>query len=190
MRITEDRYSRDRRRFDLALRMIGHEARTQTIRYWTGLSDDRIRKLYRSYAAEGRKTRRHRGKSPSRANYFLGAREHRRQAAMLAGIFATQGLLDAPESEISAGCTRLSLDCAERFCEAYEAHRALCRDPQMSFEHGTCLLHSIRRSTEVRTGRCPACQSLMVVDALRKTPTVCTLCDSGALKVRDPDQTQ
>jgi hypothetical protein len=46
MRISDDRYSRDRQRFDLALRFIQHEARTRTIRIWTGLTDDRIRKLY------------------------------------------------------------------------------------------------------------------------------------------------
>ena len=28
-------------------------ARTRTIRSWTGLTDDRIRKLYRSYVADG-----------------------------------------------------------------------------------------------------------------------------------------
>ena len=47
MRITDDRYTRDRLRLDLALRLIRHEARTRTIRNWTGLTDDRIRKLYR-----------------------------------------------------------------------------------------------------------------------------------------------
>jgi hypothetical protein len=42
MRISDDRYSRDRLRLDLALRFIHHEARTHTIRAWTGLTDDRI----------------------------------------------------------------------------------------------------------------------------------------------------
>ena len=45
MRISDDRYSRERARMELALRFLHHEARTQTIRAWTGLSDDRIRKL-------------------------------------------------------------------------------------------------------------------------------------------------
>ena len=52
MRISDDRYSRDRLRLDLALRFIHHEARTHTIRAWTGLTDDRIRKLYRTYLCE------------------------------------------------------------------------------------------------------------------------------------------
>ena len=41
MRVSDDRYTRDRQKFDLALRLIRHEARTFTIRQWTGLSDDR-----------------------------------------------------------------------------------------------------------------------------------------------------
>jgi hypothetical protein len=46
MRVSDDRYTRDRQRLDLALRLIRHEARTFTIRQWTGLSDDRIRKVW------------------------------------------------------------------------------------------------------------------------------------------------
>jgi hypothetical protein len=46
MRIPDDRCSRERLCLDLALRFLRHEARTQTIRTWTGLTDDRIRKVY------------------------------------------------------------------------------------------------------------------------------------------------
>ena len=72
MRISDDRYSRDRLRLDLALRFIHHEARTHTIRAWTGLTDDRIRKLYRTYLFEagGASVARHRGKSPRQAAFF------------------------------------------------------------------------------------------------------------------------
>jgi hypothetical protein len=49
MRLTDDRYAGERSQFELALRMIRHEARTRTIRECTGLSDDRIRKLYARY---------------------------------------------------------------------------------------------------------------------------------------------
>ena len=71
MRISDDRYSRERLRMELALRFLKHEARTQTIRAWTGLSDDRIRKLYRSYLSQARRyLPRHRGKSPQQVSYF------------------------------------------------------------------------------------------------------------------------
>ena len=52
MRIFDARYVRDRVRYDLALRLIRLEARTGTIRRWTGLTDERIRTLCRSYARE------------------------------------------------------------------------------------------------------------------------------------------
>ena len=49
MRATDDRYTAERDRFDLAIRMIRHEARTGTIRLCTGFTEDRIRKIYASY---------------------------------------------------------------------------------------------------------------------------------------------
>ena len=49
MKLTDDRYARERAQLELALRMIRHEARTLTIKTCTGLSDDRIRKLYGTY---------------------------------------------------------------------------------------------------------------------------------------------
>ena len=49
MRATDDRYRGEQAKFDLAMRMIEHEARTGTIRYFTGMNDDRIRKLYTTY---------------------------------------------------------------------------------------------------------------------------------------------
>ena len=49
MRVWGQRYNRDLKRYNLALRMIAHEARTHTICNWTGLPDDRIRHLYQSY---------------------------------------------------------------------------------------------------------------------------------------------
>jgi len=71
MRITDSRYDRDRQRLTVAYRLIGHEARTQTIRQATGLSGDRIRKLYRDYFTGqlARPVRRRRGKSPRQMLY-------------------------------------------------------------------------------------------------------------------------
>ena len=67
MRATDDRYRGEQAKFDLAMRMIRHEARTGTIRYLTGLNDDRIRKLYTSYFKYAEApVRRQRGRSPTR----------------------------------------------------------------------------------------------------------------------------
>src|SRR6202521_2437305 len=93
MRVSDDRYTRDRQKFDLALRLIRHEARTFTIRQWTGLSDDRIRKLYRSYVLEHDSSvvLRRRGMSRRQAPYFFRNPELNFQAAHLASLFLKYG---------------------------------------------------------------------------------------------------
>ena len=72
MRLTDDRYAGERSQFELALRMIRHEARTRTIRECTGLSDDRIRKLYSTYFRNSGQAeiKRRRGKSPRQVQRY------------------------------------------------------------------------------------------------------------------------
>jgi hypothetical protein len=181
MRITDDRYTRDRQRFDLAFRMIHHEARTRTIRILTGLSDDRIRKLFRSYvASHGAGIRRHRGKSPTQTAFFLRNLETRRHASALAGLFATLGLLPDAAADRGPGGTLSALRLGELFCVTFETYAAFYQPHRISFEHAWYLLHLLQRRAELRTGACPACNGLMVVDALRTSGAVCTWCESEA----------
>ena len=85
MRATDDRYRGEQAKFDLAMRMIRHEARTGTIRYFTGLNDDRIRKLYTTYFKLGEvPVRRQRGRSPTR----IGPLVRTPQRALESGVFA------------------------------------------------------------------------------------------------------
>lgn len=73
MRLTDNRYSGEKQQFELALRMIQHEARTRTIRLCTGLSDDRIRKVYTTYFRNSgdMAVKRRRGKSPRQISLFV-----------------------------------------------------------------------------------------------------------------------
>ena len=100
MRLTDDRYSSERSQFELALRMIRHEARTRTIRECTGLSDDRIRKLYSTYFRNAGRTtvRRRRGKSPRQIARFVKNADHQLQATTLVALFCV-GLLLADRRE-------------------------------------------------------------------------------------------
>jgi hypothetical protein len=183
MRVTDDRYTRDRQRLDLAIRMIHHEARTQTIRTWTGLTDDRIRKLYRAYVlAQSRVpgaavVRRHRGKSPRQAAFFLRNLETRREAAALAGLFALLGLLQEAARDVRAG-TQAALRWGDLFCRVYETYRALHRAHRISFEHACHLLHALERRAELAIDACPSCDALMVVDMLRTRTPVCAWCEA------------
>src|ERR1700753_987207 len=96
MRIADDRYTRERLCLDLALRFLRHEARTQTIRTWTGLTDDRIRNLYRSYMSRGVQVfRRHRGKSPHQAAYFMRSVRLQWETAQLASLLSLLSVVPA-----------------------------------------------------------------------------------------------
>ena len=152
----------------------------RTIRTWTGLSDDRIRKLYRHYVAAYGGVRRHRGKSPTQTAYFLKNLEVRRHAAGLAGLYALLGLLESAASERGSGGTFAALRWGELFCRTYETYLALHRPQRISFEHACYLLHVLQRRAELRPDACPACRGLMVVDTMRQHGALCAWCESDA----------
>src|SRR5437762_5526499 len=135
MRICDDRYRRERARMELALRFLRHEARTQTIRAWTGLSDDRIRKLYRSYMSQARRyLPRHRGKSPHQVAYFTRSLRLQQETAVLASVLSLLGVVPALPAAGTPGALP-GLTHGELLCQAFEAYRLLLPAAQISFEH-------------------------------------------------------
>jgi hypothetical protein len=184
MRISDDRYSRDRLRLDLALRFIHHEARTQTIRAWTGLTDDRIRKLYRTYLHEagGSGIARHRGKSPRQAAFFTRSLRMRRESAVFASVSSLFGLftprsiaINGVASESGAQPTP-NVARGALLCEAFEAYRALVGEPQISFEHAVFLLGALHAGDELRVAHCRDCDGVLVTDRLALRTPVCNDC--------------
>jgi len=179
MKEIEDRYTKDRERIDLALRMIHHEARTTTIRHWTGLTDDRIRKLYHTYVvAVTPGVRRHRGKSPTQTAFFLKNAAHRRQTATLAGLFALLGLLQTTESAPVGSVA--ALERGILLCRTYETYLALQNPIHLSFEHALRLLSLLQRRSELKPDTCRGCQSLRVIDVLSARVAHCEWCGESA----------
>lgn len=164
MRISEDRYARERVSLQLALRFLEHEARTQTIRAWTGLSDDRIRKLYRSYMMRARRyVPRHRGKSPYQIAYFARSVRVQQETVWLASLLSLLGVIPA---EPSADGNHLSPSVArgELLCNAFETYRAMVPSSQISFEHAVFLATTLTRGEQLRLGGCADCGSLVVTE--------------------------
>jgi hypothetical protein len=192
MRISDDRYSRDRLRLDLALRFIHHEARTHTIRAWTGLTDDRIRKLYRTYLHEagGSGVARHRGKSPRQAAFFTRTLRMRREAAVFASVSSLIGLL-TPQT-IVVDRERGAADRATQptptvargalLCEAFETYRALVGEAHISFEHAVFLLGALDVGEELRMSLCRDCTVVLVTDRLALRAPVCNDCHTSKQK--------
>ncbi len=178
MRISDDRYSRDRFRLDLALRFMRHEARTHTIRKWTGLTDDRIRKLYKAYLEQTpgqHPISRHRGKSPAQACYFTRTPRVQQESAVLASLYCMLGALPAPlvsdTDPPAPGVAR-----GERLCQAFEAYLTFVQSAQISFEHAVLLINELARGVEIKLGDCMICGGLVVVDGLTLRDIRCTRC--------------
>ena len=175
MRIMDDRYSRDRYRLELALRFLHHEARTQTIRVWTGLSDDRIRKLYRSLTRARGHVPRHRGKSPHQVAYFTRSNRLQQETTTLASLMLLLGVVPnraEPEPAQSVpGVAR-----GELLCQAFEAYRAFIPSSQISFEHAVFLTLALARGDQLRLAACRDCGSLVVVERFPVKETRCHHC--------------
>ena len=175
MRISDDRYSRERARMELALRFLRHEARTQTIRAWTGLSDDRIRKLYRSYTSQARRAlRRHRGKSPHQVAYFTRSQRLQQESAALASLMSMLGVVPSPGAPAAAALPGLMR--GELLCAAFEAYRAFVPAAQISFEHAVFLATALTRADLLRLAGCACCGSLIVTERFPARGARCLLC--------------
>jgi hypothetical protein len=174
MRATDDRYRHERERLELALEMIRHEARTGTIRQCTGLSDDRIRRLYATYFKHrpGNAVRRHRGKSPTQASIFFKTPRHRFQAATLATLFDDDGLLELA----GAGPGPEGLALGRRMCDVYRAYRRLHEEPLYSFEWAWTLLAVLDAGDEVELAGCTRCGGRFVRDRLSLDDEQCGGC--------------
>jgi hypothetical protein len=175
MRATDDRYRGEQARHDLAVRMIAHEARTGTIRYWTGLSDDRIRKIYASYFKySGPGVRRRRGRSPSQIGPLVCNPQRALESGVLAHSLIANRLLccdGRPQPDL-----RRNVGLGHRFCDSFETYRVLISKPALNFEWAWNLLVSIRRGDELGIARCERCACCHVVDLLALPQSRCPGC--------------
>ena len=182
MRLTDDRYAGERRQFELALRMIGHEARTRTIRECTGLSDDRIRKLYSTYfrnAGQGGIKRR-RGKSPRQVQHYVKSPANQLQATTLVALYCASLLLRVDNDDaVHCRWPRPDVDFGHRLCRAYETYLVLHDDAQLSFEWAWNLLNCIAWNDELYLAVCGQCDARYVQDAYALDNRICPSCDIG-----------
>ena len=179
MRLTDNRYACERQQFELALRMIGHEARTRTIRLCTGLSDDRIRKVYTTYFRDtsNRTVRRRRGKSPRQIALYVKTPRNQLEAMTLVSLYCAGLLLRVNSDNTVHACwPRPDVEYGHRVCRAYETYLLLHPKPALSFEWAWNLLRRISRNDELRIADCRICRSRFVCDAYALGERVCPSC--------------
>ena len=180
MRLTDNRYATERSQFELALRMIRHEARTHTIKECTGLSDDRIRKLYATYFRDAgeRAVRRRRGKSPQQVGPFVKHPHNQLEATTLVALFCASLLLRIDnDNKVHACWPRPDVEFGHRVCRAFETYLQLHRNARLSFEWAWTLLRSISCNDELFLASCRECRTIYVQDAYALDHHQCPSCE-------------
>ena len=183
MRLTDDRYAAERGQFELALRMIRHEARTRTIRECTGLSDDRIRKLYTTYFRNTGATniRRRRGKSPRQIVRFVKNPRNQLEATTLVALYCSGQLLKVGRDDrVAPRWPRPDVEFGHRLCRAYETYLILHDNAALSFEWAWNLLHSISYNDELYLAACELCGTRYVQDSYALDRGTCPSCEIEA----------
>ena len=178
MRATDNRYAGERDRFDLAMRMIEHEARTGTIRLCTGFTEDRIRKIYTSYFPGREAVRRRRGKSPSQIAPFVSSARRQGEASLLAGLFVQTGVVRLdPDTRALPAIDEAGVTLGAGLCDDFEAYLVLHPEHQLSFEWAWNLHLSLVQKHELQLAWCALCDGSYVRDAYALDYERCPFCE-------------
>lgn len=174
MRLSDDRYEADRRKYTLALSMIEHGARIGTVTDWTGLSKYRIQTLSESYESATR-THRKRGDSPSQPAYFLRSRTLAQESMALTYIALQMHAI--PKARVpNARASLPGLVLGERLMSAFEVYRALLPDGLISLEHTILLILELAERRTLVLTHCRSCGDVMVADRLGPRQELCPFC--------------
>jgi hypothetical protein len=184
MRLTDNRYANEKQQFELAIRMIHHEARTRTIKACTGLSDDRIRKVYTTYFRNTGQNavKRRRGKSPRQIGLFVKSPGNQLEATTLIALFCASLLLRVDRvNKVHTCWPRPDVEYGHRVCRAFETYVLLHPNYSINFEWAWNLLQNISRNDELYLARCRRCGGRYVQDAYAIDGRICPSCEiSGA----------
>jgi len=169
--------------------MIHHEARTRTIKDCTGLSDDRIRKIYTTYFRDtgNDKVKRRRGKSPQQVGPFVKHPLNRLEATTLISLFCASLLLriDAA-NRIHACWPRPDVEYGHRVCRAFETYLLLHPRPKLNFEWAWSLLQNISKNDELFLATCAGCRTRYVQDTYALDHKICPGCEISGSRERRP----
>jgi len=191
MRITDNRYAGELSKFDLAMRMIQHEARTGTIKACTGFSEDRVRKIYSTYfkTSDGQQVRRKRGKSPSQITRFVSSSKRQSEATVLACLFLYFDLAALDQrGRISQNHSIDKTSMGQRLCQAYENYLLIQPNPRLSFEWAWNLYHCLIHNQELYLAWCDDCSSPYVQDTYALDYQRCPFCDLADHRVAEQSQ--
>jgi hypothetical protein len=175
VRVSEDRYTKDLRRLNLAQRLIQLEVRTQWICAWTGFSEVRVRNLFHAYHREQGFVRRHRGPAPTRVSGFLRSPALRAEASAIGGIARVLDVVP-PSPAPGARLDCLGLERAERLCRVFELYRQVAPQSRFTMDQLIRLVMALTEGEGFEIGHCRNCHGALLFDRLGDHRRVCPVC--------------
>jgi len=171
--VTDDRLGGYFRRYQLAIRMMAHGARTQTVIAYSTLTRDQLVTQRRrwGFAPEARQ----RGPAPSAYHLFFSSRRHQGEAALFASLCHIVGAITA-ELGNKDGRLRTSLENGELLCDALEVFREWAPDADLDFERALQLATGVVKAEDVTLGWCSDCRGAMLFEGCRRTYANCGYC--------------
>lgn len=168
---------RDSRRYQLALRLMAHQARTGTISAMTSLSRHQQEALRARWGVPEQMRRR--GPSPSSLSRFTHSPRARSEGAVVAGFCRTYGLLPLGSA---AGVPRrklLTLELGERLCDTYESYRGCFPWSKFEIEELLSFAIGIAANEAIGLGRCDSCSGTVIIDRLAPHRPACAHCQGA-----------
>ncbi len=171
MRISDDRYDRDMRRYELAWRMMRHDARTANIVRWTGLSKYRVQTLGRNYRVSAELIR-HRGAAPFQPMFFCRTLFHESEGAAFATVALRMQVISAQaDLQELASVAR-----GERLMGAFDLYRLLVPSSRITLDHALLLVTELTHRQSIDFGVCEECKALMLNVRVGPPQTHCSFC--------------
>ncbi len=168
---------RDSRRYQLALRLMGHQARTGTIFAMTSLSRHQQEALRRRWGIT--EDTRRRGPSPTSLGRFTHSPRARSEGAVLAVFCRIYGLLSLASRGAVARRKLLTLEFGERLCDTYESYRGCFPWVKLKIEELLSFAIGIATNEVIGIGRCESCAGTILIDRLAPHRHSCGQCERG-----------
>jgi hypothetical protein len=176
MTADDDRYAREARRRELAIRLIRLEARVSTVCRWSGVSRQKVRTLQRSIAATSASPapKRHRGPAPRGIDMFFRTAWARAEASAAAVLCRLYGAI--PDRTATALKTVPTVERGERLCEAYETYLDLVSPARLTFEHLVLLVDELEAGEALALESCSGCGAALLVEPATLARRRCECC--------------
>ncbi len=166
---------RDFKRYQLALRLMRHQARTRTISTLTHLTRHQLATLRQRWRVP--QDMRHRGPAPQSLSVFFRSPRARSEGAALAVLCRKYNAIPTWRSPGSPKGL-LSLELGEQLCLVFEVYRSCCPASTVEFEQLLLLAIGLAKSDEIALSRCVACRGTILVDRLSAPRHTCSHCES------------